>query len=1074
MNHLLKVVQAENASSKPQNRTPDLYCRTLQDFYEASKEDRKALRECSVGADKILETFVYKLKQETLKSGEETAAAIVSKAMKNAYSKLQLAKTIDEQKEEKVDTGTGLQLPPKRISYPHSVSKKFVSYLPGAMDVVDRGISLKGLRTILQEYLKNEDGFEAFKANHPEVGQHIRCPGENLTHMLVKPETRICECYIELLYGIFKRSAKNAETEEKVKFIKKESDETLGKVNVFVSHTWAYNFKTLVDSVQQWENNWEKANGKKHETFYYFVDYFAVNQHNQEGDLLKLHEAVQNSKVTCLVLNPWDEPIPLYRCWCIYEIAKTELFPSTRLNVAFPPDEVKRFKKLFFDETGMNVREIPRVIENVDSQRAKASWPPDEKKIKEDIRNNLGGFQRVNELCIRNLRKGLIEQACEFADAEVRGDYYNENSDKVAYIKAYWVLKNVGTFLRHQGKFEKSIKYLKDAMSIMEGYYAGDLEEKDEEKVASKWFEQSYNKICYGLAQKIKNVDERKTQMENFLKLLNSLANSLTDLQQYNEAEAIYSKTLKWRSELLNWSHKDTRMTQFNYGVCLIHQKQFKNAEEILNDVFNFWDESKKYRYWALFNIADIKSRNFQQDEAEKCFSNACHGLRNIVKVEERDRFFLLANVLWAQHHLRWADQAEVAMQRKMLKKALDKATQAYNNFCMNSDPSHPDTRLAARTKRRIELRLSPEIREREEEKRHELIKESYDRKWSAPTNESDNQKNIIRVMQWNLLADKLAYPDFKKGGFGCSFKQLNWNEYRKDRILAEIIKYKPDVLVLVELDHYEDIRFVLQEDFRYESIWKKKNKNFYTDGTGIFWRKDRFESGKVYKQPLMKSLGLSKEADQVFVAVELSSREDKGENFVKFVLGGCHLKSTKKSKGEQIRLDQCKQVMTILDKEFNGLPAIIGADMNAEAKTAHYEALAYPFFIDSGMVSAYQSVLGREPDYTSWKFRIDEENSISSDKKKKETVKEWKYTIDFIFHSKELKTLNILNVPEEKEIDDAYGDRNKPDEGDIAFARRRCLLPNKRCPSDHLPILAEISLPSEHSRQSATTEYVN
>jgi len=241
-------------------------------------------------------------------------------------------------------------------------------------------------------------------------------------------------------------------------------------------------------------------------------------------------------------------------------------------------------------------------------------------------------------------------------------------------------------------------------------------------------------------------------------------------------------------------------------------------------------------------------------------------------------------------------------------------------------------------------------------------------------------------------------------------------------------------------------------------SVWKKKNKNFYTDGTGIFWKKNKFIAGKIYKQPLAREMGSPKQADQVFVAVELWARWDSGERFAPFVVGGCHLKSTKQSKGEVIRHDQCQQIDAILKVEFPGLPVILGSDMNAEAHSGNYKALAYPFIIDSGMVSSYQSVLGKEPEFTSWKFRIDEDNSLFWYNKDTKNVKEWKYTIDFIFHSKELKSLAVLNMPEEKEIDDAYGESNVSGD-DVAFARKRCLLPNARCPSDHLPILTEISL---------------
>jgi mRNA deadenylase 3'-5' endonuclease subunit Ccr4 len=392
-----------------------------------------------------------------------------------------------------------------------------------------------------------------------------------------------------------------------------------------------------------------------------------------------------------------------------------------------------------------------------------------------------------------------------------------------------------------------------------------------------------------------------------------------------------------------------------------------------------------------------------------------------------------------------------------MLLKALDMVQRAYKNFRQNSDLTHPDTRLAARARRRLEIKLNPGLINSKKKFWHGLMENMYKRKWRGPIIDGGEQTkgNKIRIMHWNLLADKLAYPDFKKGGFGCPFELLDWDGKRKDKVIAEIIHYQPDVLVLVELDHYEDIRMVLQEDFGYQSIWKKKNKNFYTDGTGIFWKKDRFDSGKIWKKPLAKKLGSIEEADQVFVAVELRP-SDSSEEFTPFVVGGCHLKSTKAAKGEKKRLDQSKQIMEILDKEFRGLPVILGSDMNAEATAQKYDPLAYPYMVKNGLSSAYATVLGEEPKYTSWKFRLDEYNDMFSDDK----VTEWKYTIDFIFHTDDLKTLAVLDVPGEEEIDKAYNEPRKDTEESLEYAKRRMLLPNELCPSDHLSILAEILLP--------------
>merc|ERR1719233_93645 len=209
-NEVLIGVQAEKASGKGQGGTPNLYSRTLEKFYHESAEQRKALREGTFKPGKLSEKREFKcLKMSRSTSGVNSSAAISTKAMKHSNGKEKNMSSIDEKKEENFTEATV-----KQRDYPHSLSEKYVQFLDGEMAVVDRGISLKGLRTILQEYMKNEASFENFLTNNSEVGQYVKMPGETLTHMLVKPETRKNDCYIELLYGVFKRMVTCAKDEE--------------------------------------------------------------------------------------------------------------------------------------------------------------------------------------------------------------------------------------------------------------------------------------------------------------------------------------------------------------------------------------------------------------------------------------------------------------------------------------------------------------------------------------------------------------------------------------------------------------------------------------------------------------------------------------------------------------------------------------------------------------------------------------------------------------------------------------------------------------------------------------------
>ena len=72
-------------------------------------------------------------------------------------------------------------------------------------------------------------------------------------------------------------------------------------------------------------------------------------------------------------------------------------------------------------------------------------------------------------------------------------------------------------------------------------------------------------------------------------------------------------------------------------------------------------------------------------------------------------------------------------------------------------------------------------------------------------TYSSANNPLILRVLQFNVLADGLAglRPDL--GRFNRASKEiLNW-DHRKIRILHEITQYEPDIITMQEVDHYYD-----------------------------------------------------------------------------------------------------------------------------------------------------------------------------------------------------------------------------------------------------------------------------
>ena len=96
----------------------------------------------------------------------------------------------------------------------------------------------------------------------------------------------------------------------------------------FVSYTWSYPFRLLIDILECFEEEHPPPAGR---TNHYFLDQFSLNQHtfvaedaNQEEMQERLVTALKSQMIKAqhvlMCLHPWSQPIPLSRAWCLFEL----------------------------------------------------------------------------------------------------------------------------------------------------------------------------------------------------------------------------------------------------------------------------------------------------------------------------------------------------------------------------------------------------------------------------------------------------------------------------------------------------------------------------------------------------------------------------------------------------------------------------------------------------------------------------------------------------------------------------------------------------------------------------------
>jgi len=296
-------------------------------------------------------------------------------------------------------------------------------------------------------------------------------------------------------------------------------------------------------------------------------------------------------------------------------------------------------------------------------------------------------------------------------------------------------------------------------------------------------------------------------------------------------------------------------------------------------------------------------------------------------------------------------------------------------------------------------------------------------RNWCGPSR-SDSE---IRVFIWNMMADAAAKKEAAE--LGSPTECMTW-EKRKPHIIEEISRWKPDIIGLVELDKINEINEVL-EKLGYRGFYTKKIESNFNDGTGIFYKKEKFilEKDPVAK-PLHPNESDKEKRPSVFHAVQLKQKQLSSS----FVFACVHLTGSKCGTEEILRKFEADMTLKYIKDCFSDCDnVILAGDFNAakidmvdKSSPIKYKPLVLPLIEKSGFTSAYEAILGKEPSYTTWKTR---------------GGKMKQYTVDYIMLSKGISPVGVLDVPIEALVP-SYG------------------FPNFRYPSDHVALCADLKLP--------------
>ena len=256
---------------------------------------------------------------------------------------------------------------------------------------------------------------------------------------------------------------------------------SVGLADCFVSWNWDSDWEILLSALGR---HTAKAMQAGKLAPYYWMDIIAVNQHTalppwkcdsgrspcqacaaQAEDMPSFAESlvedkgfrrVINSERCCetlVLLDPWFDPRPIGRVWCLYEILLTmramKRDPRKQLKVLLPLESMVEVS----DALVQDYDRLDRVVQRMDAEKAQATQENDKTQI----------FEAVRQLCPRgflDMNNEMKDQLrlwfCEAAEEMLEG---KDGLDRMH------LLRRLGAYYKDLGKLDKAQLLLEEHLA---------------------------------------------------------------------------------------------------------------------------------------------------------------------------------------------------------------------------------------------------------------------------------------------------------------------------------------------------------------------------------------------------------------------------------------------------------------------------------------------------------------------------------------------------------------------------------------------------------------------------------
>jgi len=355
----------------------------------------------------------------------------------------------------------------------------------------------------------------------------------------------------------------------------------------------------------------------------FWFDIFSNNQHKASNREFTWWQTVFRDNIgklkrTLLVLE-WDDPKPLSRAWCLWEMVSTvdtksefHVLMSPKNHESFAAALVNDFKGIVFKTC------------NVDLKNAEAFNPSDRDNIFKAVEATVG-FEEVNMQVIGIMKEWMAKSGKEVLLALPVEDR------PLSQLQTM-----LGRVLKDQGKMSEAEPLLSAAVEVkrrtLRVTHPDTLSSLDSLRVLLK----AQGKLDEAEPLLRENLEVRRRTLgdahPDTLTSINNFGMLLLDQGKFHEAEPLLREALEVRRRALGNTHSDTLTSVRNMALVFLKQDNLTEAEPLFREALegrsHTLGDSHPDTLVSINNLGLLLEAQGKLSEAEPLFQKALKGRR--------------------------------------------------------------------------------------------------------------------------------------------------------------------------------------------------------------------------------------------------------------------------------------------------------------------------------------------------------------------------------------------------------------------------------------------------------------